>query len=171
MKTLRCSLVVLLLGLSVPVAASAQVQPTYSLNDVIAMIEAKYSAEQMLREIGTACLGFPVQSNEARLQRAGADAAIITALRGVCYRPPAAGPPPREGVLNIVGELPRNWSRTANRLLPSTVRTVTLTPGRQGTIVVNAPGWCPDTLVLTMQAAESRNWEPKLRPRPWVGGC
>src|SRR5688572_25777777 len=112
MKTLRCLPVAVLLALGTPGAAAAQAS-TFSLSDVTQMIEAKFSTEQIIREIGTSCLSFAVAANETRLQRAGADATLVTALRAVCYRPPPAAQ--RDGTLNIIGELPRNWSRTANR--------------------------------------------------------
>ena len=175
MKSLRTSLLLLLLGMGAPGIASAQTQqsqqrvPPFPLGELISLLEGKLATEQILREIGAACLGFSFSANEARIQRAGADAALQTALREKCSRVEVTTQ--RDGTLNIVGELPRNWTRAVNRIPPNTVRTITLTPGRQATVVVTAPGWCADTLVLTMQPAESRNWTPALRARPWVGGC
>jgi hypothetical protein len=174
MKTLRSTFFLVLLTLSASQSVLAQTgsqrPPPYPLSEIIPMIEAKFSTDQILREVGNACLGFSVGTNESRLRNAGADAALITALRGLCSRNPE-GTPQREGTLNIVGELPTNWTRVVNRIPPNTQRTITLTPGRQATVIVHAPGWCPDTLVLTMQSGENRNWTPALRARPWVGGC
>ena len=173
MKNLRTSLLLLVLAMGLPGAAAAQTQqtrlPPFPLGELISMIEGKLSTEQILREIGAACLGFSYSANETRIQRAGADAALQTALREKCSRVEVTTQ--RDGTLNIVGELPRNWTRAVNRIPPNTVRTITLTPGRQGTVVVTAPGWCADTLILTMQSGESRNWTPVLRARPWVGPC
>jgi hypothetical protein len=168
-----CVVLLALFAGSTAGAAAQQAGLPYTLAEVIDYIEAGWPADRLLPTLTQRCLDFRVAQNEARLRRAGANAAMLTALRGVCYRGPVQSQqqPQQQGQLHIRGELPPGWSRVANQLPPNTNRTVTLTPGRPAVIVVSAPGWCPDRLELTMTANEERDWTPALRGRPWVGGC
>jgi hypothetical protein len=171
MKFVRLTLILTLLCAAVPGIAAAQRAPSWSLDEVLTLLEVKLTTEQIMREIGTACLSFRTASAEERLKQAGADAALLTALRAQCYRAPETNTPVRMGTLVIVGELPPSWSRVVNQIPPNTNRTITLTPGRRGLVTIIAPGWCSERLELTMTPGEERNWTPVLRPRPWVGEC
>jgi hypothetical protein len=170
-----CVVLLVLLAGSAAAAAAQQTEAPYTLAEVMDYIEAGWPADRLVPTLNPRCLNFRVAQNEAQLRRAGADAAMITALRSVCYRGPVQGPreqpQPQQGALHIRGELPPGWSRIVNQLPPNTNRTVTLTPGRPAVIIVAAPGWCPDRLELSMSANEERNWTPVLRGRPWVGEC
>jgi hypothetical protein len=158
--------------------APAQAQAV-NLADVIVLIQRGpnvWPTPRILEVVRPQCIAFEMSNaSVARLREAGADDALIAGLRSACNTtaPTTRGTtPPRQGVLEITGPLPRGWTRFVNALPPIENRTVTLTPTVPGTIVVTAPGWCPDTMRLTMQAATERHeWTPKLRPRPWVGGC
>jgi hypothetical protein len=177
MRTLRVS--ILILGLIIPQSIQGQADPTnppYSLQDVVALVEGGHGAARILSRVGPDCISFRLnEAAEAALTAAGANAALLEGLRGVCQRSNAPAPTGRQaapqGVVEIIGELPPGWSRVVNQLAPSTVRTITLTAGRPAVIIVAAPGWCADRIELTMQAGEQRNWVPALRGKPWVGQC
>lgn len=157
-------------------AQAQKSNPPYSLEDVIVLVQGGHSNERIVARVGPDCIAFRVNAAaEAELQKAGADTALAAALRDVCYRAiatPTAGQPRQpQGVLVIVGELPPGWSRVVNELPATMNRTITLTAGRPAVVVVSAPGWCADTLELTLQGDERRDWTPALRGKPWVGDC
>jgi hypothetical protein len=171
MRLLRCAVPLLIGFLLLPATAQAQGTP-FALQEVVEMLNANLSSAQILRTIGTACLTFRVNSAEADLRRAKADDALITGLRAKCYAaPPERAAPQARGIVSIIGPLPAGWSRVVNELPPSTNRQIDLTPGRQATIMVMAPGWCPDRTQVTMTAGDTVRWTPTLRGKPWVGGC
>jgi hypothetical protein len=167
-----CIVLIGLLGGSVGRGDAQQAATAYTLPEVVEYIEAGWNAERLIPLLTQRCVNFRVAQADAQLRRAGANAAMMTALRNVCYRGPAqqrqAVP---EGQLHIRGELPPGWSRVANQLPPTTNRTVTISENRPAVLVVSAPGYCPDRLELTMTANEEREWHPRLRARSWVGRC
>lgn len=177
MRTLRAS--ILILCVIIPQSIHGQAEPTnppYSLQDVVLLVEGGHGAARILSRVGTDCISFRLnEAAAAELTAAGANAALLEGLRGVCHRSNEPAPTGRQaapqGVVEIIGELPPGWYRVVNQLAPSTVRTITLTAGRPAVIIVAAPGWCPDRFELTMQAGERRNWVPALRGKPWVGQC
>ena len=171
MKILRVTLLLALIGVATPGIASAQRAPSWSLDEVLLLLDAKLRTEQIMREIGSACLSFRMSSAEERIKQRGGDAALVAALTAQCFLAPQNNTPVRMGTVVIVGELPASWSRAVNQIPPNTNRTITLTPGRRALITVSAPGWCSDRLDITMTPGEERNWTPVLRPRPWVGSC
>ena len=159
-----------------PQAAHGQQNPPYTLQDVVLLVGGGHSAARILSRVETDCISFRVNDAAvAELEKAGADSALTTGLRDVCYRAiatqTAAQPRQPQGVLEIIGELPPGWVRIVNELPPNTNRTITLTAGRPAVIIVTAPGWCPDRKELTMEGGEQQSWTPVLRGRPWVGSC
>ena len=82
-------------------------------------------------------------------------------------------------VLTIEGDLPAGWVRavdtggasSARTGARTSVRTVPLRPGVASVIVVEAPGYCPETLRITLDAGGRQEWEPTLRGRPVIGSC
>jgi mono/diheme cytochrome c family protein len=140
--------------------------PPYWPEDLLSLIRANMSANDIMNEIGRGCLSFRIdEAFENTLLDAGADDALIRRLRSVCLQYP---PELRPATVRIIGDLPAGWTRVVNRTPPSTQRTVTLTPGRLATIIVTAPGFCAAALQVTMSPGEQRNWEPILRPRRWL---
>ena len=159
-------------------AQSSGSNPPLTLQQIILLLGSEWTTAEILELARADCISFNPVAAEAELRRAGATPALLMGLRSVCNsanrerpsgpRPPASQP---QGVLNIMGELPPEWSRIVNLLPPSNNRTITLTPGRAATIIVTAPGWCPDRIEVTLKSAETRAWTPNLRGRPWVGAC
>ena len=86
-----------------PSEAKAQGGPPYTLDQVERLV-GRLSNEAILARVSRDCLSFTMDSEaEGRLRSAGADEALIEALRGVCYRgeepevaipQPARIPPP-----------------------------------------------------------------------------
>lgn len=172
----------LLIGLAAQLHGAAAAQQTnspYTLQEVLVLVQGGHSAARITSRISNDCIDFRVDAAAAELRRAGADDAMLAALRQVCYRAPrAAAPAPggaaasqQRGVVRIEGELPPGWMRKVNELAPNTNREIDMTPGRRNFVTVTAPGWCPATLEVSVQAREQRSWKPVLRPRPWVGEC
>src|SRR5687768_4676752 len=125
--------------------AQAQTANPYTLPQLVTLLEGGFSAAEVIRRVGAACISFRINAAaEAELRRAGADDAMLRELRSVCFRGSAATPPPPRGILALDGELPPGWSRVVNELPPSTNREIDLTPGRQAIVIVSAPGWGPD---------------------------
>lgn len=179
MRSWQTSLV-LLIGLVTQLdgtPTAAQANAPYTLEDVLVLVQGGHSAARIVGRISGDCIDFRVDAAAAQLRGAGADDALLTALRGVCYRAPRAATPvatgatPQRGFVRIEGELPPGWTRQVNELPPNTNREIDMTPGRRNFVTVTAPGWCPATLEVTVQAREQRGWKPVLRPRPWVGEC
>jgi hypothetical protein len=165
-------LLLALVGLPTMAQAQAQAQPAnpYTLAQLVVLLEGGFSAGEVLRRVGAACISFRLTpAAEAELRKAGADDALLRELRSVCFLTPT--PPPPRGMVAIIGELPPGWSRTVNDLPPSTNREIDLTPGRPAIITVTAPGWCPDRREVTLAQGDTVRWTPVLRGRPWVGGC
>jgi hypothetical protein len=169
-------------ALAVPLDASAQAQqtnPPYTVEDVLVLVQGGHSAARILTRVSADCISFRVDGAAADLRRAGADDALLEGLRKVCVRVPSrtleksSGPTPTQqrGVLRIEGELPPGWMRKVNELPPNTNREIEMTPGRRNFITVSAPGWCPATKEVSVQAGEQGTWTPVLRARPWVGEC
>jgi hypothetical protein len=181
--TNRRALVVLAVALLLllPRASAAQAQqtsPAYTLDDVVVLLQGGHSTARILARVTPDCIASRVDAAAAALRDAGADTALIDALRQVCYRAPAArAPAPAAaqsrdmGIFRIEGALPPGWVRIVNEIPPSTNREISMTPGRRNTVIVTAPGWCPHTIEITLQAGEQRAWTPILRARPWVGEC
>jgi hypothetical protein len=173
---MRILIAALLAALTAPGAGAAQ-QTTarpYVLEDIVVLLQGGHSTERILARVQSDCISFRVDAAAATLTRAGADQALISGLRGVCYRAPARAPAPAardSGVVRIEGELPPGWWRSVNELPPSTNRQISMTPGRRNMVLVGAPGWCSDVIEIAVRAGEQRSWTPALRPRPWVGGC
>src|SRR5215218_6227903 len=137
-----------LAGILAPREAEAQAAGSntpFTLQQIVSLLEGKWSGTEILEMVREDCIGFTVTSAaEAELRRAGADAALLTGLRSVCNSANRGRPAPRptpvvQGTLSIVGELPPEWSRIVNQLPPSNNRTITLTPARAATVIVTAP--------------------------------
>lgn len=170
-------------ALATPAAARAQDRstPPYTLQQVVALLEGGWAGADILPRLRDSCIAFRVTDSASEtLRKAGADPALLGGLSSVCYRAesrssspnPAPPPPPApRGFVLIDGELPAGWSRAVNELPPSINRRIDLTPGRSATIVVSAPGWCPDRLEVTTKPGEEKHWSPALKGKPWVGGC
>jgi hypothetical protein len=177
MTNWRTFVVVAIAVLAIPRDAMGQAQrtnPAYTLGDVVVLLQGGHSTTRIIARVSPDCIAFRVDAAAADLRRAGADDALIEALRGVCYQAPARAvsqPQVQMGVVRIEGELPPGWMRIVNEIPPSANREITMTPGRRNTVVVTAPGWCSDTIEITVQAGEQRSWTPALRARPWVGEC
>jgi hypothetical protein len=178
--TKRRAFVVLAIAfLAMPLASAAQAQqttPAYTLDDVVVLLQGGHSTARILARVTPDCIAFRVDAATATLREAGADNALIEALRQVCYRAPAtraaAQQQSREmGIFRIDGALPPGWVRIVNEIPPSTNREISMTAGRRNTVIVTAPGWCPHTIEITLRAGEQRAWTPVLRARPWVGEC
>jgi hypothetical protein len=169
-------LLVVLVSVSDPAQAQARSQP-YTLSQIVSLLQGGWAGTDIIGMVREDCISFRVTGqNETALRRAGADAALLSGLRGVCFRgaSPSSGnptPPPARGIVLIEGELPPGWSRRVNDLPVSTNRRIDLTPGRTASIVVSAPGWCPARTEITLRAGEEQRWTPELRARPWIGGC
>jgi hypothetical protein len=157
---------------------SAGSNAPFTLQQIISLLQGRWTGVEILAMVREDCISFSVTgAAEEALRRAGAGQALLTGLRAACNStnrerqpaPRAAAQP--QGVINITGELPPEWSRIVNQLPPSNNRTITLTPGRAATIIVTAPGWCPDRIDVTLRSGETRPWTPNLRGRPWVGAC
>jgi hypothetical protein len=179
--TKRRAFVVLAIAFLAMPRAAAQAQqtnPAYTLDDVVVLLQGGHSTARILARVTPDCIAFRVDAAAAALRDAGADTALIEALRQVCYRAPAARPQQQQqqqsrdmGIFRIEGALPPGWVRIVNEIPPSTNREISMTPGRRNTVIVTAPGWCPRTVEITLQAGEQRAWTPVLRARPWVGEC
>jgi hypothetical protein len=170
-----CVLVLLLLAVAaVPRDVLAQARGTnpMQVSDVVDLLSARQPTAGILRLARETCIGFNVDAAAAELRRAGADNALIQGLRGVCNRwvPPARAPVD-SGYVHIEGWLPPGWTRAVNQVPPTDQRRISMTPARANTVVVTAPGFCPETVVITVQAREERTWTPMLRARSWVGEC
>lgn len=83
----------------------------------------------------------------------------------------AARPAPRTGKLQLGGALPPSWTRSVNGRAPTSERTVELTAGRPATIRIEAPGFCPESLRVTLPAGGRETWTPQMKGRPMVGEC
>lgn len=170
-QLLKATLLLVIGLLCVPERALAQTNP-YTVQQIVVLLEGGFSAAEVLRRVGTACIAFRINASaEAELRKAGADDALLRELRSVCYRGGPAVPQPPRGVVSIVGELPAGWVRIVNELAPSTNREIDLTPGRPAVITVTAPGWCPERKEVTLPPGDTLRWTPTLRGRPWVGRC
>lgn len=74
-------------------------------------------------------------------------------------------------VLTIEGDLPSGWMRVVNAGPASGDRAVPLAADVASVVVVEAPGYCPDTLRVTLGVGGLRHWSPVLRGRSVVGDC
>jgi hypothetical protein len=172
-----CRLVLMLLAVAVVPcdgAAQARRMNLMQVPDVVQLLSARQPNAGILRLAREACIGFNVDAAAAELRRAGADDALIQGLRGVCNQSPA--PPTTaarvdSGYVHIEGWLPAGWSRAVNQAEPMDQRRISMTPGRVNTVVLTAPGFCPETVVISVEPREQRTWAPVLHPRPWVGEC
>jgi hypothetical protein len=158
-----------------PVTAQ-QAASAYSLSDVLVLLQGGHSTPRILNRVREDCIAFRVDAAAGELRNAGADQALLDGLQTICYRAPAsrpaAAPAPRDsGYVSIEGPMPPGWTRIVNQSPPSANRQISMTPGRRNTVMITAPGWCPDVIEVTLQAGERRNWTPALRARPWVGDC
>jgi hypothetical protein len=171
---------VLIVAISmVPERAGAQVARPYALQDIVTLLQGGWAGTDILGLVREDCVSFRITSqSEATLRRAGADAALLSGLRNVCFRGATGGgttggatPAAARGIVLIEGELPPGWSRSVNELPASTNRRIDLTPGRSARILVIAPGWCPARTEVTLGAGEQHRWTPELSARPWIGGC
>lgn len=77
----------------------------------------------------------------------------------------------RTGELQLGGALPPSWTRSVNGRAPTSERTVELTAGKPATIRVEAPGFCPESLRVTLPAGGRETWTPQMKGRPMVGEC
>ena len=156
--------------------AQAQTNQPYTLADIVDLVQGGHSAERILARVATDCISFRVNADaEEKLQK---EPALIAGLKQACYRaaPTTTGgrtppPAPVKGIIDIEGPLPPGWTRTANKLDPTVDRRITLTPGWAAVIVVRAPGWCADTLHVTLQSGQQQKWVPQMKPRSWVDPC
>lgn len=74
-------------------------------------------------------------------------------------------------VLTIAGDLPSGWVALVNAGGAAGGRTISLPPGVASVVVIEAPGYCPDTLRVAPGAGGRHEWSPVLRSRPTVGSC
>lgn len=175
----RLSALLVIAWLALPGGAAAQQSTAYPLDEVIDLLKAGASTAVILSTVRVDCISFRVQAATAELRRAGADDTLIRGLGEICTKLPAravsGGANQRStremGVVWIEGELPPGWMRQVNVLPPSTERQIEMTAGRHNVVTVFAPGWCPFTSEMSVEAREEKRWTPILRPRPWVGGC
>jgi hypothetical protein len=173
---MRIIIATALTALVLPALGAAQ-EPAarpYVLEDIVVLIQGGHSTERILARVRNDCIAFRVDGAANALREAGADDALLSGLREVCFRARATTPTPARrdsGYVRIEGDLPPGWWRVVNELPQSTNREISMTPGRRNMVLVSAPGWCPVVLEVAVEAGERRSWTPALRPRPWVGSC
>jgi hypothetical protein len=179
MRAARVVMVLFVGTLATPVSGTAQQATTpqpYTQTQVRQLLEAGIATARIIERLKADCIAFRVDAAAAELRQAGADDALLTALRSVCYRAPRAGAAQPsanpQGFIRIdASELPPGWARRVNALAPTTNAEISMTAGWRNTVVITAPGWCPLTVEMSVQAGEQRTWKPELRPRSWVGSC
>lgn len=156
-------------------ATAQQAAKPYTLEDVLTLLQGGFSGTRILSTIGEQCISFRVADAEQQLLGAGGDSALIAGLRNVCYRaaaePASTRNTPQRGYVHIIGDLPPGWTRKVNELPETTNRDIDMTPGRRNVVTVKAPGYCPYSIEISVEAGENRNLTPILRPRPWIGPC
>ncbi len=73
--------------------------------------------------------------------------------------------------ITIDGDLPTGWSLSVNGAGATTNRSIHLTAGQPTVIRIQAPGYCPDTLLITPSGRDDKHWAPTLQGKPLRGEC